>query len=425
MFQKTTLKNGLRIITSEMPQMQSVATDIFIGAGSRYENKQDNGISHFLEHMMFKGTKKRPTAKKISQTIESIGGILNAGTSIDWTYYWTLVPNKYFPLGIELLSDIIQNSLFDSKEIKKEAGVIIEEINMYQDNPQVYVEKLIHNLMWKDQNLGLTPLGTKENIKKSKKINFINYLKDLYQPSNMVVSVVGKIKHKRAVEESKKLFGNLKNRKIKKIQKVKEIQKKPAVYLYKKQTDQVHLCLATKTKKLNHFSDSILKTTFDVLNAILSAGMSSRLWLEIREKKGLAYYIHSLVEDFAEVGDLTIFAGLNINKVEEAIKIILNELRKIKEKRVDEKELKKTKEFMKGVLLLKTEDTRSMSSWYGLQELLYQPVQTPEEKIAEIDKVTAADIQRAAREIFRTEKLNLAMIGPFEDEGRFLKLLHC
>lgn len=425
MYQKTTLKNGLRIITSEMPQMQSVATAIFIGAGSRYENKQNNGISHFLEHMMFKGTKKRPTTKDISQTIEGIGGILNGGTSIDWTYYWDIVPNRYFSLGIELLSDIIQNSLLDPKEIEKEKGVIIEEINMCLDDPQTYAGDLIHNLMWKGQNLGLTPLGTKKNIQKMERFDFVNYLKDLYQPSNIVISVAGKIEHTQAVKESKKFFGNLKDTKIKKIKKIKEIQKKPAIHLYKKETNQVHLCLAAKTAKLNHFSDSTFKTTFEILNTILGKGMSSRLWLEIREKRGLAYYIYSTVEDFAEVGDLTVSAGLNIDKVEEAIKMILNEFYRMKEEKVGEKELKKTKEFIKGILLLKTEDTRSMSSWYGLQELLYQPVQTPEEKIAEIDKITASDVQRAAREIFKTQKLNLAMIGPFEDEERFLKLLRC
>lgn len=423
MFQKTTLKNGLRIITSEMPQMQSVVTSIFVGAGSRYENKNNNGISHFLEHMVFKGTKKRPSAKKISQTIEGIGGVLNAGTSIDWTYYWDIVSNKYFPLGIELISDIILNSLLDLKEIETEKEVIIEEINMYQDDPGTYVGDLIHSLMWKDQNLGLTPLGTKESIEKMKRVDFTDYFKNLYHPSNIVISVAGKITHTQVIEEAKNLFGKLRSKKKGKIKKAEEIQRRPKILLHKKETDQVHLCLSAKTKKLNHHSNSFFKTSFDVLNTILGGGMSSRLWLEVREKRGLAYRINSTVEDFDEVGDLTVYAGLNINKAEQGIKVILEEFKKIKEKKVSEKELKKTKEFIKGILLLKMENTRTVSSWYGLQELLYQPVQTPEEKVAEIDKVTASDVQKAAQEIFRTEKLNLAIIGPFKDEGRFLKLL--
>lgn len=425
MFQKTILKNGLRVITSEMPQMQSVASTIFIGAGSRYENKQNNGISHFLEHMLFKGSKKRPSQKEIAQVIEGVGGVLNGGTSIDWTCYWTLTPAKYFSVGLDVLSDMIFNSLFDSKEIKKEKGVIIEEINRKKDDPEIYIESLIQNLMWKGQSLGFTPLGTKENIKKTKKVDFLNYLKNLYQPSNMVISVAGNIKHEKVIKETERLLGNIKNGRIRKFKKIKEIQKKPRILLHKKETDQIHLCLGTKTEKLDHFTKSIFKTIFEILNTVLGRGMSSRLFLEIREKKGLAYSIGSSIDSFREVSSLVVSAGLNIDKIEEAIRIILKEFKKLKEKRVGERELKKAKEFIKGILLLRMENTNFVSSWYGLQELLSFKIQTPEEKIAEIKKITATDIKKAAEEIFRTQKLNLAMVGPFKekDKERFLKLL--
>jgi len=425
MFQRTILKNGLRVITSEMSQMQSVASTIFIGAGSRYENKQNNGISHFLEHMLFKGSKKRPSQKEIAQVIEGIGGVLNGGTSIDWTNYWTLTPAKHFSIGLDVLSDMILNPLFDPKEIEREKRVIIEEINRKEDDSEMYVGDLIQNLMWKEQSLGFTPCGTKENIKKLKRVDFFNYLKDLYQPSNMVVSVAGNIKHEKVIKETERFFGNAKNKKIKKFREIKERQKKPRIFLHKKETDQIHLCLGTKTKKLNHFTKSIFKTIFGTLNTILGRGMSSRLFLEIREKRGLAYSIGSSMESFREVSSLVVSGGLNIDKIEEAIKIILKEFKKLKEKRVGEKELKRAKEFIKGTLLLSMEDTGFVSSWYGLQELLCFEIQTPEEKIAEIKKITATDIKRAAEEIFKTQKLNLAMIGSFKegDKERFLKLL--
>jgi predicted Zn-dependent peptidase len=372
---------------------------------------------------MFKGTKKRPSQKEVGQTIERVGGILNGATAMDWTNYWNLVPSKHFSTGIDLLSDMVLNSLFDSREIEKEKGVVIEEINRKEDDPESNIEDLIQKLMWENQNLGLVPLGTKKNIERMKRIDFLNYLKDLYQPSNMVISVAGNVKHDQVIKETKKLFQKLEGKKTKKFRKVKETQKKPTILLHKKETDQVHLCLGIRAKSYNYFSKSFLKTSFEVLNAILGRGFASRLFLEIREKRGLAYAINSSIYDFTETGALIISGGLNKDKIKEAIKAILGELKKIKEKEVGESELERSKEYIKGTLLLRMESTDYVSSWYGLQELLYPKVQTLEEKIAEIDRVTAGDVQRAAREIFRTEKLNLAMIGPFEDEKRFLKLL--
>ncbi|MFH1838096.1 MAG: pitrilysin family protein [Candidatus Kuenenbacteria bacterium] len=424
MFKKTILKNGLRIITSEMPNMKSVASIILIGAGSRYENEKNNGISHFLEHMFFKGTKKRPTSKQISETIEKVGGQVNAFTSIDHTGFWTKVPKKHFKLGIEFLSDLILNSLIKPEEIEKEKGVIFEEINMYLDNPQSYVSFLIHQLMWKNQALGFDPLGKKEIIKKITKENFIKYIQDLYQPSNMVISVAGDIKHEQIVKEVEKIFNNIESKPIKKFKKIKDQQNKPQILLRKKDTDQAHLCLSLKSNNL--FYNNHKKTVYQILNTILGGTMSSRLFMEIREKKGLAYYIHSSLDYFNEAGALIISAGLNVNKINLAIKIILKEFNKLKNIKIKKTELSKIKEYLKGNLLLETDDTDFICNWYGSKELFSsQKIQTPEEKIIEIEKVTINDIQKAAKDLFKTTKLNLAIISSLgnENEKNLLPLL--
>ncbi|MEK9129916.1 MAG: pitrilysin family protein [Patescibacteria group bacterium] len=424
MFQKTILKNGLRIITSKMPDMKSVASIILIGAGSRYENQKNNGISHFLEHIFFKGTKKRPTQKQISETIEKVGGQVNAFTSIDHTGFWTKVPKKHFKLGVEFLSDLVLNSLMKPEEIEKEKGVILEEINMYLDNPQSYVSVLIQQLMWENQALGFSISGKKEIIKKIVRENFVKYIQDLYQPSNMVISVAGDIEHEQIVEEVKKIFDKIKNKAIKKFEKAKDQQKQPQILLYKKDTDQAHLCLSLKSSNL--FYNNPNKTIYSVLSAILGGSMSSRLFTEIREKRGLAYYIYSSLDCFDETGALVVSAGLNINKIELAIKIILQELNKLKNIKVSKAELSKIKEYLKGNLLLETDDTDFICNWYGIRELFSsEKIQTPEEKIAEIEKVTIKDIQRIAKDLFKTKQLNLAMISSFgeSDKNKFLPLL--
>ena len=424
MFKKTILKNGLRIITSEMPNMKSVASIILIGAGSRYENKKNNGISHFLEHMFFKGTKKRPNQKQISETIEKIGGQVNAFTSFDHTGFWTKVPKKHFKLGIEFLSDLILNSLIKQEEIEKEKGVILEEINMYLDNPQSYVALLIHQLMWKNQDLGFDPLGKKEIIKKISREDFVKYIHNLYQPSNIVISMSGDIKHEQIVEEVKKIFEKIKNKPIKKFKKAKDQQNKPQILLHKKDTDQAHLCLSLKSNELSYNNSQ--KTVYQILNTILGRSMSSRLFIEIREKKSLAYYVYSSIDSFDETGALIVHAGLNVKKIHQAINIITKEFNKLKNIKVPQAELNKIKEYLKGNLLLETDDTDFICNWYGLKELFSsQKIQTPEEKVAEIEKVTVNDIQIAAKKIFKTNKLNLAIISSFgeKDKKTFLPLL--
>lgn len=423
MFRKTVFKNGFRIITSELPQRKSFSANLLIAAGSRYENKKNNGISHFLEHLVFRGTEKWPSEKEVMEAIEGIGGDQNAGTSIDFTRYWVKIPQEYFSLGIEFLFQIAFSSLLEEKEIEKEKPVIIEEINMYLDNPRWYVRDLIHKLIWRESSLGYSILGGERNILRMRRKDFLDYKKNLYLPQNMVLSVVSSLNHQRIVGQVENFFVKLPKAKPKRFQRAKTKQKKPQILIYPKKTDQVHLCLGIKDSKFSH--QSLFETPLEILNTLLGGKASSRLFLNIRSQKGLCYYIESGINTFEEGGSLIIHAGLNIKKIKEAISAILEELKKIKEEKVSKEELEKTKRFIIGNLELQIEETDFLSSWYGLQELLYPKVKTPQEKIKEVERIFPEDIQRAAQEIFKKEKLNLAMIGPFEkkQEKEFLRLL--
>lgn len=423
MFKKTVLKNGFRIITSELSQRKSFSAALLIGAGSRYENKKNNGISHFLEHLVFRGTEKWPSEKEVAEVIEGIGGHHNACTSIDFTQYWVKIPQEYFSLGIEFLFQIIFSSLLEEKEIEKEKPVIIEETNMYLDNPKWYVGDLIHKLIWGKSSLGYCPLGEKENILRVKRKDFLDYKKNLYLPQNMVLSIASSLDHQKIAAQTEKFFAKLPKAKPKRFQKVEVKQKKPQILICPKKTDQIHLCLGIKDSKFSH--QNLFETPLEILNTLLGGKASSRLFLNIRSQKGLCYYIGSGIDCFEEGGSLIIHAGLNVKKVKEAILAILEELKKIKEKKVSKEELEKTKRFIIGNLELQIEETNFLSSWYGLQELLYPKVKTPQEKIKEVERVSLEDIQRAAQEIFKKKKLNLAMIGPFEkkQEKEFLRLL--
>jgi len=419
-YKLTKLKNGLKVITSEMPNVFGVSNNVFVGAGSRYETKEENGISHFLEHMTLKGTKKRPTSEDVFGTINSIGGLINAGTSNEYTCFWNKVPQKYFSLGLELLSDMLFNSLFKEEEINREKGVIIEEINMYKDRPSNYVIRIGYGLLWGDTPLGRDILGTKESVAEFQRKDFLNYLKNLYQPQNMVVSVAGNIKHQEVIKEAEKNFGKLKNYVIRNWDKYKDDQKKFEVAINYKETDQAHLFLAFKAISRHHPDKPVL----DVLDSILSRGGSGRLLVNIREKRGLAYDIAAYEDNFLDTGCIFSHAGLNSQKLEEAIKAILDEFKKLKEEKIGDKELKKAKEYLKGSFLLSMDDCENVASWLGEQALFDKKIKTPEEKIKEIEKVTPEQIQKLSQKLFVKEKLNLALIGPFKDKKPFDDILN-
>lgn len=411
MYQKSTLENGLRIITCNMPHTRSVSIVIFIGAGSRYETPEESGISHFIEHMCFKGTKKRAEAKQISEAIEGVGGILNASTDKELTIYWCRVARPHFPLALDVLTDMLLSSKFDSQEIEKERKVILEEINMTLDSPQERVDTLIDEVIWPDQPLGKDVGGTKETINSISRDMILGYLSHQYIPSNAVISAVGDITHEETAAAIKSAFDNWAPSNPRPWFPALDGQSVPRLKVEFKKTEQAHLILAVRGLSLFHPD----RYTLDLLSVILGDGMSSRLFVQLREKMGFAYSVHSYVNHFLDSGSMDIYAGVDPKRIKDAINAILLELNKIKDG-IPEEELTKAKEFSKGRMLLRMEDTRSVAGWFGAQEILTDRIITVDEIVSIVDAITAQDLARVARELFVTEKLNLAVVGPYRSE---------
>lgn len=412
MYQKTTLSSGLRVITVPMPQVKSATALVMVEAGSRYESQKVNGLSHFLEHMIFKGTKTRPSSLAISSLIDGIGGQFNAFTSKEYTGFYVKAESRHLNLILDVLSDMLLNSLYDPKELDKERGVIIEEINMYEDQPQARVGELFEQLLYGKQPLAWRISGEKKNILDITHKNMTDYVKNMYHSKAMVVGLAGEIKN----NNINKYFGNLPRGNENKFLKISEDQVKPQNLIYYKKTDQAHLCLGVRTFDMNHPDRYILA----VLGTILGGNMSSRLFIEVREKRGLAYYVHADSEEFHDCGYFAASAGLNLNNLDEAIKVILNEFNKMRAKPPSFEELRRAKDYARGKMVLGLEDSYRTASFYASQELLRKEIETPEEVLAKIEAVTAEDIQRVAKDIFVNQKLNLAIVGPFKKEWKEL-----
>lgn len=418
-FKKTTLENGLRIITVPMPQVKSVTALILVGAGSRYETKETNGIAHFAEHMFFKGTKKRPTAHSISVTIDGIGGVLNAFTGQEYTGFWVKAAAAHLNLALDVLTDMIRNSKFDPKEINRERGVIIEENNLYLDTPFQYVGDLFMQILYGDHPLGWDIAGQKKVVRKVGRQDFLSYLNSLYHPNNTVVSLAGDLDGSGAEKEVEKFLGKLKKTKPISFEPFRRSQKGPRLKLKFKKTDQAHFCLGFPAYPIGHKD----RYALSVLNSVLGVGMSSRLFIEVRERRGLAYYCRSNVSEYLDTGFLVAQSGVDLKRTNEAIKVVLNEFDKLRSRKVAIKELAKAKEIIKGRLVLGLEDSYMVAQFFGGQELLMKKIRTPEQVIKKIEAVTAADVKRVACDIFKNEKLNLAVIGPFKDKGKFENIL--
>jgi len=419
MFKKITLKNGFRIIASPIKGTRTVTFLVMVATGSRYEDKRTNGISHFLEHMIFKGTEKRPTTLDITETIDQIGGEYNAFTAKEYTGYYAKVASKYKKLAIDIISDIFLNSILDPREIEKERGVIIEELNMHLDTPTAYVGSLFEKLIYDDHPIGWLITGSKENIKMLTRDDLLEYFKTQYVASNTAVLITGDIDEEEAIEEIKEYFRDVREGKPKDKLPVEENQNGPKGVVHYKKTDQTHFCLGVRSCSLFSPDYFVLK----VLSSILGGGMSSRLFMEIREKRGLAYYICCSSENYTDTGYLVVQAGVNTQKIEESIKVILDEFKKIREEKVSNKELNKAKEYLKGRLLLNLESSSALALWLGQQEILRKEILTVDQVFERIDAVTSEDIQRVAQGIFQNSKLNIAIIGPFKDEERFNEVL--
>jgi len=419
MFKKITLKNGLRIII--VPQKSTLAVTVLalVGTGSKYEKKEVNGISHFLEHMFFKGTKKRKDKLEIAETLDRVGGMYNAFTGQEYTGYFAKVDASHFDLALDWVSDIFLNSFIPEKEVKREKGVIIEEINMHYDNPMSHVQLLWSRLLYGDQPAGWDIAGTKESVSKISRQNLLEYMKSQYVSSNTIVCVAGKVKEDKAISQVKKYFSKIKETKAKEKIKVIERQTQPECILHNRKTDQTHLCLGVRAYNIFHPNRYVQ----DILAVILGGMMSSRLFMKVREELGLAYYVKTEVSSDLDSGYLVTQAGVRNENAEKAVSVILKEYKKAYQRRIPSKELKKAKDYLKGKMILELESSDARAGFFAGQELLEKRILTPEEISIKINKVSADDILKVAKDIFQPKKLNLALIGPFEDKNKFQKIL--
>ena len=418
MYNKAVLDNGLRVITSTMPHSHSVCLAIFAGTGSCYESEEESGIAHFAEHLFFKGTQRRPTAKEISQDIEGVGGIINGGTDKEVTIFWCKVASSQFSLALDVLSDLLLNSRFDSKEIEQERQVIIEEINMNLDLPQQRVNMLIDELLWPEQPLGREVIGYKETVVSITREQLLNYVTRRYLPNNTVLSIAGDIEHEEAMAQIKPLFNKWAAGELSSGYITNDRQTEARLRIESKDIEQAHLCLAVHGFSHSHPQ----RFTLDLLNTALGAGMSSRLFTEIREHRGLAYDIHSYTDHFFGSGSFTIYAGVDPKKIEFAVAAILEEVSKIKQG-ITASELTRAKELSKGRLYLRLEDSRNVALWYGSQEILTQQILSMDDVISIVDAITLDELKEVAEEILTDSGLNLAIVGPVKEEKPLRQLL--
>ncbi len=415
-----TLKNGLRVVLVPMPQTATATVVVMTGTGSRYENEKENGLAHFLEHMFFKGTKKRKGAREISEELDALGSVYNAFTAKDRTAYYAKVSSRYLDVALDVISDIFLNSTLPSKEITKERGAIIQEIDMYEDMPMQTIDNVFDALIFgKDHPLGRTILGPKENIRSFSRQEFTQYLKRNYTPANTVVCVAGAFSSPKVLAKIKKEFGRIKRSEQPALVPFIGTQDAPRVAIKEKKTDQTQLMLGVPAYPYLHKDEYAL----GVLATILGGGMSSRLFMEVREKRGLAYSVHAWVEKYPDTGYFVVQAGVEHGKLEKTVETILAEFRKIKNTKVSLTELKKAKSYIKGTmtLSLETSDHVAQNATTSLLEL--GRVRPLEEHIKGIDKVTAQDTQRVAKDILQSNKLNLAIIGPHLHKETFYILL--
>jgi predicted Zn-dependent peptidase len=411
-FTKHILSNGLRLITVPMADNPSVTVLVMVEAGSKYESKNINGLSHFLEHMVFKGTPKRPTASAISKELDSIGAHYNAFTGQEYTGYYAKAATRHFDKVLDVVSDMYLNPLFESSEIEKEKGVIIEELRMYKDLPQQHVHEVLADLMYGDQPAGWPVIGTEDTIRSFTRDHFIAYRKDHYISNATTVVVSGNINEKEAIEKVSAAFASMFTEGKKDKLPVKESQNAPAIRTEFKDTDQTHLVISFRTFSI--FDPRIY--TMRLISAVLGAGMSSRLFNKMRDQLGICYYISASHSPSTDHGELSISAGVDNSRVEQGIKGILEEIERLKNAPISDEELKKVKDYLAGTMMLELETSDARAEYVGGQETIKKRIDSPDERIAAINKVTAADIQKLAGEILINANMNLALVGKSKEE---------
>lgn len=412
-FKKTKLKNGLRIITLPMKDTPTATVMVLVEAGSKYETKDINGLSHFLEHMCFKGTTKRPKASNISRELDALGAQYNAFTSQEFTAYYAKAQAKKLPQLIDIVADMYLDPIFEPAEIEKEKGVIVEEINMYEDLPHRHVQDMFMNLLYGDQPAGWDIAGPRENVRAMTREHFVNYRNAHYVAKGTIVVVSGNIKPAVVQKQVLKAFEKVSTGKKSGKLPVKESQSAPALMVKEKKTDQMHLVLGVRAFDI--FDKKL--PTLRVLGALLGGGMSSRLFHQMRDIMGICYYVHAGSDEYTDHGSLNVSAGVDKTRLIEAVKAILHECRRLMNEPVPADELRKVKDYIVGNTLLNLESSDSVANYLGIQEVLKGEINKPSEFAARIEKVTAKDVQKIAKEIFQDKNLNLAVVGDVADKA--------
>lgn len=414
MHNSTTLDNGLRVLTSTMPHTYSVTLCLFVGVGSRYEPDETAGSTHFLEHLLFKGSKNWPKAQDISEAIEGVGGVMNASTDREITIYWCKVAKPHFKRALAVLLDMVLNPLLDQDEMEKERQVILEELRMSNDYPTHRVDLLMDEMLWPDHPMGRDVGGTIESVNNITRDDLVALMERQYGPDNVVISVAGGVSHEEVLSQIEDATTDWKPRNPMDWTPVKVDQQEAALRMEYKKIEQAHICIGMPALPLDHPD----RYALSLVNVMLGEGMSSRLFLEIREKLGLAYDVHSSLSQFRDCGSLIVYCGSEPSRSQKSLETIMGQLEAMR-KGFTERELEKAREYSKGRIMLRMEDTRSVAMWQGGQELLLNRVSTVDEVIRNIEGVTLEDVNRVAGELVDEKRMNLAVVGPFRSDRRF------
>jgi predicted Zn-dependent peptidase len=418
-YQRETLSNGLRVLTAPLDHAQSVACYVMLAAGSRYEEQTNRGIAHFAEHMFFKGTKRRPTARDLSMEVDKIGGEFNAFTSKEYTGYYIRCAGEERDTALDVLVDMLRNSKFDSGELEREKGVIIEEMNMYFDTPRDYVSSMYEELVFGSNPLGWETLGTRETVSAATRETFLDYIGDWYHPERMVVGVAGMIGDD-LLPKLERLLGDMPADGTDRPAPAQvERTPEPRVRVLRKDSDQANVCVGVPSYPLDHPD----RYALFLLGTVLGTGMSSRLFLEVRERRGLAYYVFAHNSSYTDAGTLFAQGGVDLKRADEAVKVIADEFRKLADEPVPAEELEKARALAKGRFVLQTESPNGLILFGLRREVLEGAAIEPEELLAGLDAVTAEDVQRVAQDVIGGTGLRLALIGPFDDPEKFEQLL--
>lgn len=411
LYEKSTLANGLRVITAAMPHTRSAAVQYYIGAGARHEDPAVSGVSHFVEHMVFKGTAKRPSPLMISEAVEGVGGALDASTDHEHTNYRALVPSAHNATALDVLTDMILSALILPTEIKKEREVIVEEINSSFDSPGEIADLLFNELMWGHHPLGQDIAGTRQTVRRLKRQDIVDHIHSRYRPASIVLSVAGNVTHDAVVREVERLWQAAPDWARGGVEQANEpppVEAGPKLRYYHKDTEQTNLIVGVPAFPYTH----PLRYAQDVLDTILGGGMSSRLFVSIREDRGLAYSVSSFLRTYADVGALGVHAAVDNDRLVPTLEAVMSELKRIRDTPVPETELRKVKEYIKGHTLLGLERSGYVAHWAGWQELMLGKIEPVDDAIEQIEAVSADQVMEVAQYLFSTDKLHLSVVGP-------------